>query len=116
MFQFSAPPPEVKPYGLEEELKDIFGWGPAARITIRRYGFDGRGGVSLRQLARETGLSYESIRQISGRLVIDRTAACLETPVLDRVVDFIAGQAPTSAEGIERLLSMGTRRRRAFRL
>jgi DNA-directed RNA polymerase sigma subunit (sigma70/sigma32) len=52
---------------LEEELGALLGDGRAARLSMRLRGFDGRGGTSLRQLADETGLSYERIRQLSTR-------------------------------------------------
>jgi hypothetical protein len=83
---------------------------------MRLYGFDGRGGTSLRQLADETGLSYERIRQLSTRLIRDRIAMRPVTPALDRAIEMIATQAPASAEGIERHLAIRGHRRRAFRL
>lgn len=101
---------------LEEELKNILGVGRAARLSMRLYGFDGRGGTTLRQLAHETGLSHERIRQLSTRLIQDRTAKRPVTPVLDRAIQMIASHAPALAEGIERRLAISGHRRRAFRL
>ena len=101
---------------LENELKRILGAGRAARLSMRLYGFDGRGGTTLRQLANETGLSYERIRQLSTRLIRDTTATRPVTPVLDRAIEIITTHAPASAEGIERHLGIGGHRRRAFRL
>ncbi len=101
---------------LEEELKGILGAGRAARLSMRLYGFDGRGGTTLRQLAHETGLSHERIRQLSTRLIQARTATRPVTPALDRAIQMIATHAPASAEGIERHLARHGHRRRAFRL
>lgn len=101
---------------LEEELKGILGIGRAARLSMRLYGFDGQGGTTLRQLAHETGLSHERIRQLSTRLIQDRTAKRPVTPALDRAIQIIANHAPASAEGIERRLAIRGHRKRAFRL
>jgi hypothetical protein len=101
---------------LEEELKRILGAGRAARLSMRLYGFDGRGGTTLRQLANETGLSYETIRQLSTRLLRDRTAMRPVTPALDHAIEIIGKHAPVPAERVERHLAMGGHRRRTFRL
>jgi hypothetical protein len=101
---------------LKEELKGILGAGRAARLSMRLYGFDGRGGTTLRQLANETGLSHERIRQLSNHLIRARTATRPVTPALDRAIQMIAAHAPASADGIERQLARCGHRRRAFRL
>lgn len=101
---------------LEQELKQILGAGRAARISMRLYGFDGRGGTTLRQLASETGLSYERIRQLSTCLIREKAATHPVTPALDRAIEIIAKRAPAPAERFERHLATGAHQRRTFRL
>jgi hypothetical protein len=107
---------ESRVLDLEAELKQILGRARVVRISMRLYGFDGRGGTTLRQLASETGLSYERIRQLSTCLIREKAAGPPVTPALDRAIAIIAKRAPAPAERFERHLAAAGHRRRAFRL
>lgn len=86
---------------LETELRDLVGPGTNARITARYYGFDGRGGESLRTLGKEVGLTHERVRQIvsetSKRLSTRRTVS----PTLDQTIAFVVDRMPATAGEIE---------------
>ena len=86
---------------LERELCDLLGTERNAHIAARYYGFDGRGGGTLRAVGNEIGLTGERIRQIvtteSERVRTSRPVA----PTLDRTIAFVATRMPAAAGEIE---------------
>src|SRR5579872_1777997 len=86
---------------LEEELFDLLGTGRNAAIAANYYGFDGRGGRTLKSVGAEVGLTRERVRQI-----VTETSKCLSTrrPIVktfDRVIAFVADRLPAAAKEIE---------------
>lgn len=104
---------ELSSMSLEDELFEVIhtafakpskaGTERNAKAIARRYGWDGRGGSTLEEIAGEFGLSRERIRQICEP--IEAALKSLEqqrlfAPVLQRALDFIAAQAPLTTEAM----------------
>ena len=86
---------------LERELCDLLGTGRNADIAARYYGFDGRGGGTLRAVGNEFGLTGERVRQIvtaTSELVRTRRPI---SPTLDRTIAFVVDRMPAAAGEIE---------------
>ena len=86
---------------LERELLHLLGTGRNAGIAARYYGFDGRGGCTLRTVGNEIGLTAERVRQI-----VTAASQWLSTqrpvsPTLDRTIAFVVDHMPAAAGRIE---------------
>jgi hypothetical protein len=80
--------------------------GRTARLAVRHWGWDGRGGATLETTGRELGgITRERVRQLcerlARRLAEDRVAA----PTLERALVLAAHTAPTTAHDLARRLA-----------
>ena len=111
---------ELSTHSLEAELATIAEHaepGRTARIAIRHWGWDGRGGASLEATGREFGgITRERVRQLCERLAKRiRVAASggagessvtpVSAPALERALLQAAGAAPTTAQQLARRLA-----------
>ena len=86
---------------LERELRELLGTGRNASIAARYYGFDGRGGGTLKAVGNEIGLTRERVRQIvTASLEWLRTGRPV-SPTLDRAIAFVVDRMPAAAGEIE---------------
>jgi hypothetical protein len=86
---------------LERELCNLLGTGRGACIAARYYGFDGRGGESLRSVGNAFGLTRERVRQIVTATSKPFRVARPVSPMLDRTIAFVAERLPAAAGVIE---------------
>ena len=109
---------ETPTLSLESELATIAENaepGRTARIAVRHWGWDGRGGATLEATGREFGgITRERVRQLCERLATRIRAASAEgaaltmpipAPALERALLQAAGAAPTTAQGLARRLA-----------
>ena len=107
---------------LEAELAEIAQRaepGRTARLAVRHWGWDGRGGATLEATGRETGITRERVRQLCDRLTQRLAAAAsaggappaeaagqhgIAAPALDRALVLAAHAAPTTAHDLARRL------------
>jgi hypothetical protein len=105
---------------LENELLEIAGlvtWNARDKaIFMRRFGFDGRGGSTLQEIADELGMTREGIRQITSKSEAQLKRREILTPALDRALEFVARQVPRSADEIEAGLTTSGVTKGRFRL
>ncbi len=73
-------------------------------ITLRYFGLDGNGGCSMQEAGSEYGITRESVRQITNKVVekMDRSAICPE--LTERVLHVLLDVLPASAEMVEAVL------------
>jgi hypothetical protein len=106
----------VEPSGasptLEAELASIAEAtepGRTARIAVRHWGWDGRGGATLEVTGREfQGITRERVRQLCERLarrLAEPEAPAPATPALDAALLLAAQATPTTAHALARLLA-----------
>ena len=82
--------------------------GRTARIAVRHWGWDGRGGATLEATGREFhGITRERVRQLCERLSrrLRESGATTPAPALDAALMFAAGATPTTAHALARLLA-----------
>ena len=83
--------------------------GRTARIAVRHWGWDGRGGVTLEATGREfQDITRERVRQLCERLarrLREPAVATPPTPALDAALLFAAQVTPTTAHALARLLA-----------
>ena len=96
---------------LEDELAsiaEITEPGRTARVAVRHWGWDGRGGATLEATGREFhGITRERVRQLCERLSrrLRESGATTPAPALDAALMFAAGATPTTAHALARLLA-----------
>jgi len=106
----------VEPSGaspsLEAELASIAEAtepGRTARIAVRHWGWDGRGGATLEATGREfQGITRERVRQLCERLarrLAEPDAPASVAPALDAALVLAAQTTPTTAHALARLLA-----------
>ncbi len=100
------------PPSLEAELASIAEateHGRTARIAVRHWGWDGRGGATLEATGREfQDITRERVRQLCERLarrLREPGAATPPAPALDAALMFAAQVTPTTAQALARLLA-----------
>jgi hypothetical protein len=89
---------------VEEELAEVFAPPTGRRdreIVAEYYGWDGRGGRTLEQLARKHRLSRERIRQICVRAVTRARGVRVFAPALDRAVAFLSKRFPETLDRLQ---------------
>jgi uncharacterized membrane protein len=86
---------------LERELHELFGTGRNALIAGRYYGFDGRGGGTLRTVGNEIGVTRERVRQIVTAASRRVGTGHVVSPTLDRTIAFVVDHMPAAARKIE---------------
>jgi hypothetical protein len=86
---------------LERELLHLLGTGRNAGVAARYYGFDGRGGDTLRTVGKEIGLTYERVRQIVSAASESILTGRPVSPTLDRTIAFVVDRMPAAAGEIE---------------
>jgi hypothetical protein len=106
---------EPSPPSLEAELAAIAERaepGRSARVGVRQWGWDGRGGVTLEAAGREFGgITRERVRQLCERLTTriragaDLDAGGVPAPLLRRALLAAADSAPTTAQQLARRLA-----------
>ncbi len=84
--------------------------GRTARLAVRHWGWDGRGGATLETTGRELGgITRERVRQLCERLAqrigADGGPAGAAAPALDRALVLAAHAAPTTANDLARRLA-----------
>jgi hypothetical protein len=94
---------------LEAELADIAERaepGRTARLAVRHWGWDGRGGATLEVTGRELGgITRERVRQLCERLSRRLGETPAATPALDHALVLAAHAAPTTAHDLGRRLT-----------
>lgn len=106
-----------EPASLEDELDTYFSAGTDERkrkIVGRLMGWDGGTGTTLEQAGQENDLTRERVRQILVKSL--RPAGSFQTPILNRVIDFVARRAPVEADVVESALMLDGLLRSSFRL
>lgn len=113
---------ELSDLPLEAELAEIAERaepGRTARIALRYWGWDGRGGTTLEATGREFGITRERVRQLCDRLTQELAAGApgsspaptkagprsVFTPALDAALVLAAHAAPTTAHDLARRLA-----------
>jgi hypothetical protein len=100
---------ELSDRPLEAELAEIAERaepGRTARLAVRHWGWDGRGGATLEVAGREHGrITRERVRQLCERLAARLAGERVAAPVLDRALVLAAEAAPTTANGLARRLA-----------
>lgn len=107
--QLSIPSLEAELAAIAERAEH----GRTARVAVRHWGWDGRGGATLDATGREFGgITRERVRQLCERLITRiRAAADLDAggavpaPALERALDVAGGAAPTTALELARRLA-----------
>ena len=83
--------------------------GRTARIAVRHWGWDGRGGATLEATGREfQGITRERVRQLCERLarrLSERDAPAPAFPALDAALLLAAQATPSTAQALARLLA-----------
>ncbi len=99
---------ELSDRSLEAELAAIAEHaepGRTARLAVRHWGWDGRGGATLETTGKEGGgITRERVRQLCERLA-HRLGAGADAPALDRALVLAAHAAPTTAHELARRLA-----------
>jgi hypothetical protein len=102
---------ELSDRSLEAELAAIAEHaepGRTARLALRHWGWDGRGGATLRATGREReGITRERVRQLCQRLsekLAGHDGGAVAAPSLDRALLLAARTAPTTAHALARRL------------
>ena len=93
---------------LEDELIDLVASVKGernARIAVRYFGWDGRGGHTLQQVGDAFGLTRERVRQICGRVCKAFEGKRPFAPALDRALGFVATNVPAAVDEIESKLA-----------
>ena len=94
---------------LEAELAEIADRaepGRTARLAVRHWGWDGRGGATLEVTGRELGgITRERVRQLCERLTTRLADAEVGAPALERALVLAAHAAPTTANDLARRLA-----------
>lgn len=100
---------ELSDRPLEAELAEIAEQaepGRTARLAVRHWGWDGRGGATLETTGRELGgITRERVRQLCERLARRLSEAPAEAPALERALVLAAHAAPTTAHELARRLA-----------
>jgi hypothetical protein len=100
---------ELSDRPLEAELAEIAERaepGRTARLAVRHWGWDGRGGATLETTGRELGgITRERVRQLCERLAQRLTVAAVDAPALDHALVVAAHAAPTTAHELARRLA-----------
>jgi hypothetical protein len=100
---------ELSDRPLEAELAEIAELsepGRTARLAVRHWGWDGRGGATLEVTGREDGrITRERVRQLCERLAARLAGAAQAAPALDRALVLAAHAAPTTASELARRLA-----------
>jgi len=86
---------------MEEGLLALLGTGRQGEIAAAYFGFDGRGGASLRVVGNEFGLTYESVRLVASKSGERLHAGRWRVPSFDRALEFIENSLPALAETVE---------------
>ncbi len=79
--------------------------GRTARLAVRHWGWDGRGGATLEAAGRELGITRERVRQLCERLAQRLGPAGVAAPALDRALVLAAHAVPTTAHDLARRLA-----------
>jgi len=98
---------EVLSQSLNEELAELFAGGRSERdrdIILRYFGWAGEPPVTLEALGRKYGVSRERIRQICLWASRFPTPERVFTPVLDRVLRWLAEEIPRRASDLQKEL------------
>ena len=100
---------ELSDRPLEAELAEIAQRaepGRTARLAVRHWGWDGRGGATLEVTGRELGdITRERVRQLCERMSRRLGETPVEAPVLERALVVAAHAAPTTAHDLSRRLA-----------
>jgi hypothetical protein len=100
---------ELSDHPLETELAGIAEGaepGRTARLAVRHWGWDGRGGATLEVSGRELGdITRERVRQLCERLARLLGEMAAEAPALERALVLAAHAAPTTAHDLARRLA-----------
>ena len=100
---------ELSDRTLEAELAEIAERaepGRTARLAVRHWGWDGRGGATLEVTGRELGgITRERVRQLCERLSRRLRREHASAPSLDRALVLAAHAAPTTAHDLARRLA-----------
>jgi len=89
---------------IEQELRVMAAWATSdrdAQIAARYLGWDGRGGSTLEEVATETSLTRERVRQIQHRVLEKFRKPASDPVLLRRAIDLVTKRAPGQAEAIE---------------
>ncbi len=80
--------------------------GRTARIAVRYWGWDGRGGATLESTGREfDGITRERVRQLCERLAARLARERPQAPALERALVIAAHAVPTTARELARRLA-----------
>ena len=100
---------ELSDRPLEAELAEIAEHaepGRTARLAVRHWGWDGRGGATLETTGRELGgITRERVRQLCERLARRLAETRVAAPALERALVLAAHAAPTTAHDLARRLA-----------
>jgi len=100
---------ELSDRPLEAELAEIAEHaepGRTARLAVRHWGWDGRGGATLEATGRELGgITRELLRQLCDRLARRLAEPRVAAPALERALVLAAHAAPTTAHDLARRLA-----------
>ena len=102
-------PVELSERPLEAELAEIAERaepGRTAQFAVRHWGWDGRGGATLKVTGRELGgITRERVRQLCERLSLRLRDEHAPAPALERSLVLAAHAAPTTANDLARRLA-----------
>lgn len=90
---------------IEDELRVMAAWATSdrdAQVAARYLGWDGRAGTTLEQVATETSITRERVRQIQRRVLEKFRKPATDPVLLGRAIDLVRTRAPGQAEAIER--------------
>ena len=100
---------ELSDRPLEAELAEIADQaepGRTARLAVRHWGWDGRGGATLEVTGREElRITRERVRQLCERLAARLAESDGDAPALERALVLAAHAAPTTAHDLARRLA-----------
>jgi hypothetical protein len=100
---------ELSDRPLETELAEIAERaepGRTARLAVRHWGWDGRGGTTLETTGRELGgITRERVRQLCERLAQRLAESRVDAPALEHALVMAAHAAPTTARALARRLA-----------